>query len=87
MINISKIIILKLFIIILPSLLIYASSLYNCECGDYPTLKYKELAKFIGWDWYRLIKFIKTEKPEEYNKILQSVKVYAECIAMVNSPI
>ena len=43
--------------------------------------------EYKGWDWYQLIKFIKAEKPDEYEKILYSVRLYADCIAIVNSPI
>jgi hypothetical protein len=40
-----------------------------------------------GWDWYQLIKFIKTEKPDEYDKIISSIKQYADCLEMTLIPI
>ena len=52
-------------------------------------LKYLCLNKIfkLRWDWQKLIKFIKTETPDEYNKLLRTVKLYADCLALSQIPI
>lgn len=61
--------------------------LYHSECGESPVVKYKELAKSIGWDFHQLIRFIKFEKPQDYEQILRSVKLYADCVALSQIPL
>lgn len=46
-----------------------------------------KLKIFKGWDFHQLIRFLKFEKPQDYEQILRSVKLYADCVALSQIPL
>ncbi|RNA38265.1 hypothetical protein BpHYR1_030566 [Brachionus plicatilis] len=60
---------------------------FHPECGESPVYKYKELANAIGWDINQLIRFMRAEKKEDYEKLIRAVKLYADCVALSQIPI